>query len=258
MKDLSKKIEKISLLGINLNSMSLEDSVDYIRKLAKDKSGGYLCFINVHTITESQWNLGLAKALNGAVLGAIDGVPLIWLAKALGYHIGGRVAGPDFIMNLIHKEFSLAHGFIGGMPGVADKIIEILGVQGVSLCPPVREFSEKNVKEDLIGFFNKCDELKMNPTYIWVGLGAPKQELWIAEATRLYPSKLFFGIGAAFDFISGKKSRAPLWMQKMGLEWFYRLIQEPRRLAKRYFITNSAFVFFAVKEVMQKKLLGRR
>jgi N-acetylglucosaminyldiphosphoundecaprenol N-acetyl-beta-D-mannosaminyltransferase len=107
----------------------------------------------------------------------------------------------------------------------------------------MRPFSAENAREDWAAFLKLCPQ---TPQLVWVGLGAPKQERWMREVAKVAPETLFFGIGAAMDFLSESKARAPGWMQRNGLEWFFRLVQEPRRLGMRYLATNSRFLIKAL------------
>jgi N-acetylglucosaminyldiphosphoundecaprenol N-acetyl-beta-D-mannosaminyltransferase len=143
---------------------------------------------------------------------------------------------------LLSNHWSEPHGFIGGLPGQAEEIAARFKLSSqVSYCSPMRPFSVENAREDWDMFLARCPGRKP-PRFIWVGLGAPKQEFWVEAISHLAPDSIFFAIGAAFDFHSGRKKRAPAWMQKSGLEWLYRLSTEPRRLGSRYLRTNSAFI----------------
>ena len=143
----------------------------------------------------------------------------------------------------------MTYGFIGGAPGQAEELARQFGVKANCYSPPVRPFSAENANEDSRNFLALCSGGQI-PSVVWVGLGAPKQELWMQAVSPLATATLFFGIGAAFDFLTGSKSRAPLWMQKNGLEWLYRLSREPGRLGGRYLVTNSLFTVKVAKEII--------
>jgi N-acetylglucosaminyldiphosphoundecaprenol N-acetyl-beta-D-mannosaminyltransferase len=254
MQSESKPNQTAQLLGVAISKCDLPNAMGLLRTWIERGAGGYLCFSNVHTVTESQWNLGLRNALNGAKLAVADGVPLLWLARCLGDPIQGRVCGPDFMRELIRLDPEMVHGLIGGAPGVAQELVRKMGIRAVCYSPPMRPFSAENVQDDLDRFAETCARLSLTPRVVWVGLGAPKQELWMSVAAGIRTDLLFLGVGAAFDFLSEKKSRAPVWMQNLGLEWLFRLIQEPRRLARRYLVTNSLFVAYSVRAVLATRL----
>jgi N-acetylglucosaminyldiphosphoundecaprenol N-acetyl-beta-D-mannosaminyltransferase len=150
---------------------------------------------------------------------------------------------------LLVSQKDAVHGFIGGKPGIADRISTRYGVRSILYSPPMRGFSPQNAHEDWENFLALCLDRKP-PQIIWVGLGAPKQELWIQEISKRAPEVLFFGVGAAFDFLAGAQDRAPHWMQKFGLEWVHRLFQDPRRLWRRYLSTNFKFLMKVSTEIL--------
>lgn len=240
------------ILGIPISRTSLKEALDLCHERAKLRKGGYVCFANVHTVTESQWNPSLRRALSKATFSAPDGMPLVWVSRLKRSPIPERVCGIDFQEAFIAQYPEIPQGFLGGAPGKADRMVvhyrERSGLRsGSAYCPPFRPFSKENVREDWDGFVHACNGNP--PPVVWIGLGAPKQELWMAEASQLAPETLFLGIGAAFDALTGTYRRAPLWMRRSGLEWLYRLLREPRRLWKRYFVTNSAFLIYLLLEI---------
>lgn len=220
--------------------MGFDEAVSTLSKRARDKAGLAVYFANVHTVTESTENPALAHAMQNALCLA-DGMPLVWVSRLFRSAIHSRVCGPDFMAKFLEKNRDLAHGFIGGAPGQAEKVAEIFHIESICDSPPMRPFSPENVRDDLNRFSRKLSGRPF-PNMIWVGLGAPKQELWISEAIKLYPETLFLGVGAAFDFLAGTKPRAPRLMQKMGMEWLFRLLSEPKRLWRRYLKTNTLFI----------------
>jgi N-acetylglucosaminyldiphosphoundecaprenol N-acetyl-beta-D-mannosaminyltransferase len=154
------------------------------------------------------------------------------------------------------KEFLLktldqSHGFVGGAPGQAEEIAAMFGVKGVFYSPPYRSFSSENAVDDWNRFLDLCPN-RVPPSCVWVGLGAPKQEFWMQTISPLAPATLFFGVGAAFDFLSGSIKRAPKWMRDSGFEWLYRASQEPKRLFIRYLITNTKFLYLATAELLKR------
>ncbi len=235
----------VRLLGNPVSLLGMDGALMDCEARVAAKSGGYVCFVNVHTVTESQWNPQLREALSVAQLGLADGMPLVWLSKLKKKPIGSRVCGPDFMKEFFRRNPGFTYGLLGGAPGVAEKVAAAYGVPAVCYSPPLRPFSADNVRDDLTQLVLKSPD-KQLPRVVWVGLGAPKQELWMHAARLHAPQTLFLGVGAAFDFLAGTKARAPLWMREAGLEWLFRLGSEPRRLFKRYFVTNSVFLILAL------------
>ena len=207
-------------------------------------SGGYACFVNVHSLTESTRQPALRESLRGATYCFADGMPLVWLARRLGEPIAGRAAGPDFMPALLDRTRGLRHGLVGG-DGLGERIAMRCGLDAVIHAPPRRAFSPDHALEDWEAFRARC--AGDVPRIVWIGLGAPKQELWMAAVAPHAPGVMFFGVGAAFDLLAGLQPRAPRWMQTRGLEWLYRLAREPRRLAGRYAVTNTRFLSRALQ-----------
>jgi N-acetylglucosaminyldiphosphoundecaprenol N-acetyl-beta-D-mannosaminyltransferase len=217
---------------------SFSQALDRLRARILSGEGGYACFINVHTFEESLERPALLESFRESYLNFPDGMPLVWWGKLHGRKLE-KVSGPDVFATLT-TDFSIPHALLGGSP---ETLKRLEWIPGPKFSPPFRptpegSFSEEVVLEDLRAL--AWDETK--PLAVWVGLGAPKQELWMRVASRLRPRWFFLGVGAAFDYHSGKVSRAPVWMQQAGLEWFSRLLSEPRRLGPRYIQTNLKFL----------------
>jgi N-acetylglucosaminyldiphosphoundecaprenol N-acetyl-beta-D-mannosaminyltransferase len=144
------------------------------------------------------------------------------------------------------------HKFVGGRPGQSEAIAQAFGVRGVHFSPEFRAFSAENAAQDWAQFLRLCPGGEA-PRLVWVGLGAPKQELWMECVSRLAPRTVFLGVGAAFDFLSESKRRAPKWAQRSGLEWAHRLVSEPQRLGVRYLTTNARFGWLVAKGLLHKE-----
>lgn len=245
--------DRVSILGSQISRLGFEDALNACDLKLAQNTGGYVCFANVHNVTEGLFNTEVQNAINQSFLSVADGVPLVWASLLKNRPVNSRVCGPDFMNSFVMRHVSVPQGFIGGVPGVAQALAKKYSLSdAICYSPPLRDYSEANVREDLENFIKLCP--KGLPQIIWVGLGAPKQELWIHTASKIHPHILFFGVGAAFDFLTEKKRRAPLWMQKSGLEWLFRLSQEPGRLWKRYFVTNSLFILKLTLELMKEKI----
>jgi N-acetylglucosaminyldiphosphoundecaprenol N-acetyl-beta-D-mannosaminyltransferase len=240
----------VSILGIPVSRLDLRGAVEACLSQIQAGRGGYVCFANVHSLTEAKQDPIVRDAMLGSSFVFADGVPLVWTAKLKRQPIQSRVCGPDFMKAMLETTKGELHGFIGGAPGQAEKLAERFGVQAVCYSPPMRHYSAKNAREDWQEFLKTCPGGRA-PRIIWVGLGAPKQERWMHAINSSSEEALFFGVGAAFDFLAGVKRRAPLWMQKLGLEWLFRLGCEPRRLLKRYIINSAAYLYFTFIETIK-------
>lgn len=243
----------LNLLGIPISRRGLDEALRHCANRAKERSGGYVCFVNVHTVTEAQDSPRLAEALWNATLALADGMPLVWVSKLRGQPVESRVCGPDFMERFLKEHPTIPQGFIGGSPGQAETLASRLGGRPACYSPPMRVFSEDNAIEDWRTFLSLKPDTAP-PAVVWVGLGAPKQELWMRAVSVIAPETLFFGVGAAFDFLAGTKRRAPAWMRKAGLEWSYRLFQEPARLWKRYGKTNLKFISLLFGEAIHGRI----
>lgn len=257
------KDDKINILGSRISVWNLDETVSRLARLAEEGGKHYICISNVHTVVTGMEDPEYAAVTNGATLATADGVPLIWASKVLGPpRIEGRASGPD-IMRILLTEPSyshLSHYFYGSTPEVLGrlesevrKIAPKANIAG-SYSPPKRD--ARPAREPLSAEeVEDCARIDgARPHFVWVGLGAPKQELWMARARAHLKAPVLLGVGAAFDFIAGNKKRAPQWMQNSGLEWAYRFGQEPRRLASRYLKTNPVFVAAVARQALLRKL----
>lgn len=241
--------ERFNVIGCQISKVTKRGAIDKVLEGVRSGRGGYVCFTNVHTSVTAHGNPKFLTVLNESFLTFPDGKPLYWVGKLKGIGDVEQVPGPEFLPELLETDATppLRHYFYGGRPEVLEILIanlkagyphaDIVGWES----PPFRELTEEE-DEQVVA------RIRDSGTHIvWVGLGAPKQEYWMqAHAERLKPA-LLMGVGAAFDFHAGSVKRAPGWMRFMGLEWLHRLIQEPRRLWKRYLVTNTLFIFYVLK-----------
>lgn len=213
-------------------------------------------FCTTHTLVEASGNARLREVLNHPeAVASPDGMPLVWVGRAMGKSVG-RVCGPDLMPLLIDRSRAQGarHFFYGGAPGVADALAAKLGerfpgmVVAGTHSPPFRPLTSAEDAAE-IELINAA-----TPDYVWVGLGSPKQDLWIGEHRSRLDAPVLFAVGAAFDFHSGGLRRAPVWMQRTGTEWIYRLMAEPRRLLKRYTVVNSKFALLLARQILSRRL----
>jgi N-acetylglucosaminyldiphosphoundecaprenol N-acetyl-beta-D-mannosaminyltransferase len=204
----------------------------------------YVCVTGVHGVMESRRDPGLRRIHNAAGLVTPDGMPLVWLARRAGFDHVDRVYGPDLLLACCEHSVGRGyrHFFYGGGPGVPERLADRLtqrfpGLRVVgTYSPPFRALSPEE-GEEVVQRINSADA-----DFVWVGLSTPKQEQWMHEHRARLTAPVLIGVGAAFDFHGGSKRQAPRWMQRSGLEWLFRLGQEPRRLWRRYSYNNVRFV----------------
>ena len=238
-------IPRVNVLGVGVSAINLDSALAAIGGALEKKSKGYVCVTGVHGVMESQSDAALRGILNGAFLNTPDGMPMVWAGKLRGFREMDRVYGPD-LMNLVcdwSRRKNYTHFFYGGADGVALELkrrleekfpgLKIVG----TYTPPFRALNTDEEAE----LIRTVAALK--PDMIWVGLSTPKQERFMAQYGRKLDATLMFGVGAAFDFHAGRVRQAPRWMQRSGLEWFFRLCCEPRRLWKRYLKNNPVFAW---------------
>lgn len=240
-----------NILGNQISVIDMSATVEYLKKNTDMLRGRYVCVCNVHTTVMAYENEQYRNIQNGAVLNLPDGKPLTIVGHHHGYMEMGRVAGPDLMEEVfrISAEQKWRHYFYGSTSETLGALRERLervyqGIQIVGMyAPPFRDLT---IEEDA-EIVNSINEKK--PDFIWIGLGAPKQEIFMYHH-REQLDGVMIGVGAGFNFHAGMVKRAPLWMQRIGLEWFYRMMQEPGRLWKRYFKTNWKFLKLVRREGM--------
>jgi N-acetylglucosaminyldiphosphoundecaprenol N-acetyl-beta-D-mannosaminyltransferase len=231
-------------LGVGISVLNLKTALAAIADAVQGRRKGYLCVTGVHGVMEAQEDAAFKTILNNAFLCTPDGMPMVWAGKLAGHREMSRVYGPDLLLDVCawSEESGCTHFFYGGADGVADLLAQKLKAKFPKLAvvgtftPPFRPLTAEEVAK-LQG-----QVAAAKPDILWVGLSTPKQEKFMAEFLPKLDVTLMVGVGAAFDFLSGRVRQAPRWMQRSGLEWFYRLCSEPRRLAKRYFRNNPLFV----------------
>lgn len=238
---------RVNVLGIGLSPLNLDLAAAAVAEALTSKTKGYVCVSGVHGVSEAQRDPELRRILNQSFLNTPDGMPMVWMGRLQGFEQMRRVYGPDLMLRVCELGCprGVKHFFYGGAPGVADKLRERLQQKFPALqvagtySPPFRPLNAQE-EADLC---HRVAELK--PDIFWVGLSTPKQEKFMARYWQKLDATLFFGVGAAFDFHAGQVRQAPLWMQRSGLEWLFRLGCEPRRLWRRYLTNNPLFLLRA-------------
>jgi N-acetylglucosaminyldiphosphoundecaprenol N-acetyl-beta-D-mannosaminyltransferase len=244
----------VNILGVKVNMLNLEKTVEVMDYWIQNEFHNYICVAAVSTIMACQRSRLARKCVNQAGLVTSDGMPLVWLGRIYGFD-AQRVYGPDLMLYTCEKSVSkgYSHYFYGGLPGVPERLAYKLcqrfpGLNVAGTCsPPFRKMTPDEDRA-IIKQINQA-----NPDILWVGLSSPKQDLWMAKHLGKIKAPVMIGVGAAFDFHSGSIRQAPLWMQHSGLEWAFRLFQEPRRLWRRYLFDNPAFVMYVLLQLMKVK-----
>lgn len=236
------------IMGVNIAVTNMDKTVRRIGENLDNWRGEYICVSNVHTTVTAWEDPDYRAVQNGAVMALPDGGPLSQYSRRKGFAEAARVTGPDLMKQLLQesRDKHYRHYFYGSTPETLEALrrrIEtaypgavIAGMES----PPFRPLTDAEDAEAVA----RINEAR--PDFVWVGLGAPKQERWMA-AHKGRVHALMLGVGAAFDYEAGNIRRAPAWMQRCNLEWLYRLLQDPGRLFRRYLVTNTKFLWWALR-----------
>jgi N-acetylglucosaminyldiphosphoundecaprenol N-acetyl-beta-D-mannosaminyltransferase len=241
-------IERVNVLGVGISAINLDVAKQAFTEAILKRSKGYVCVSGVHGVMESQADSRLREIHNRAFLCTPDGMPMVWLGRMNGFKHMDRVYGPDLMLDIFSASVQNGwkHFFYGGANGVALELKARLESRfpGVKITgtyePPFRPLNpdEEKALTQLVS--------DTKPDIFWVGLSTPKQERFMAEYLQRLDTTLMVGVGAAFDFHAGRVKQAPRWIQRSGMEWFFRLCTEPRRLWRRYLKNNPRFVFLTL------------
>jgi N-acetylglucosaminyldiphosphoundecaprenol N-acetyl-beta-D-mannosaminyltransferase len=233
------------------------DEVCFIVAAATRRDGGYVTVCNVHSLVTARSDSEHLRALLESIANVADGMPLVWAARMLGRPTVRQVRGLTLFERLLSgDDFGVTrHFLIGGTPETQHLLSEtvrarfpmaaIVGRWIPNFTPGVPSLPD-SIRNDIVN---------ARPDVIWVGLGCPRQEKWMLRHWRFLAPAVLIGVGAAFDFLAGTKRTAPIWMQRLGAEWLFRLLTEPRRLAWRYFRTNPAFLWRIAAQIVRERLV---
>lgn len=243
---------RCKVLGTQLDVLDWQQALLTSLHWAQRRESRYVCHTNVHAVITGTRDDSFRHTLNGADLVAPDGMPLVWVMRRRGHARQPRLSGPDFMWRFCSRAADRGLGIYlyGGTPETLERLrarlrqafpaIRIVG----TYAPPFRPMSSLELQE--IG--TRINESGAHA--VFVGLGCPKQECWMAEQRgRIHA--VMFGVGAAFDYHAGNLRRAPAWMRRYGLEWLHRLISDPRRLWRRYLVTNSLFLLLMTRHALR-------
>lgn len=231
---------RFNVLGVGVSALTFRQAVNLVLRSRGEKGLGYVCVCTVHGISEARSDVAFRRILNRSYLTTPDGMPLVWL----GPRGVERVYGPDLMLAVCDagRATGLRHYFYGGAPGVAAQLAQSLATRFPGLevagtfAPPYRPLDATESAA------LQAEVRRVQPDVVWVGLSTPKQERFMAEYWEKLDAGVLLGVGAAFDFHTGRVRQAPRWIQRSGFEWLFRLCMEPRRLGPRYLKTNPSFI----------------
>lgn len=251
---INKEINNFYILGVKISAIDMDEACSVVQGAIAKRQKKYICVCPVSTIMECQKDNQVLESVNSADLATPDGMAVVWLGRMFGYRNIRRVYGPELMEALcaISAKSGFKNYLYGSTREVLGKLKERLTkcypgltISGV-FSPPFRKLSDGEDNQIV-------EELNNNaPDIIWVGLGSPKQDLWMHEHRNRLNAPVLIGVGAAFDFLSGTKLQAPRWIRDHGFEWLFRLVTEPKRLWRRYLIDNSLFIYFVMVELITK------
>jgi N-acetylglucosaminyldiphosphoundecaprenol N-acetyl-beta-D-mannosaminyltransferase len=233
------------LLGISVEALNMELALNRIARELEARRKGYICMAGVHGIMEAHRDAELAAIYAGSSITMPDGTPTVWVGRWQGHKAMQRVAGPDLMLEIFRrKEFAgCTHFLYGGEERVAEQLRDRFTRRFPWACivgtytPPFRDLNAEE-ERSLIARIRK-----LKPDIIWVGISTPKQERFMHRYLHRLDTTLMFGVGAAYDFHTGRIHDAPQWIKTIGMQWMHRLLQDPRRLWKRYLRNNPAFLW---------------
>ena len=243
---------KVHVLGTEIDALTMDIALDRIAQQLQDPRPAYVCVTGVHGVVEAMRNPALAEAYAHSAMNVPDGMPLVWVGRQQGHTHMKRVAGPDLMLEVFRdKRFAdVRHYLYGGDDGVARELRNRLQVQCPharivgTYTPPFRPLSA----EERTAFIE--DVKRAKPDILWIGISCPKQEIFMAEMLPLLDVRLMFGVGAAFDYHTGRIRDCAEWIKLCGLQWLHRLLQNPRRLWRRYLRNNPIFLWHITLQLL--------
>lgn len=247
------------VVGVSIDVLTWGEALARIGNWAREHESRYVCLCNAHSVVTAAHDLAFAKVIGGADMATPDGAPVAWMLRRLGHRGQRRINGPDLMWQMC--ELAALKGISVFLYGASDETLALLQCRlNTSFpklkisgrhAPPFRPLSTQE-EEAVVRMINAS-----GAGIVWIGLGCPKQELWMASQKGRIAA-VMIGVGAAFDFHAGKISRAPEWMRGAGLEWLHRLAKEPRRLWRRYLVTNTLFMLKASRQLLSRWADPRR
>ncbi len=246
---------RVNVLGVGVDAIDMDDAVEAVRGWIRSRQPAYVCVTPAHSVMDCRRDPALRRIYNASGLTTPDGMAIVWLLHLHGRRHVTRVYGPDLVHAVCAASVAPGwrHFFLGGRPGVAEAMARQLsqrhpGLAVAGTLAPAFGTPDAAEDEAIVAAVNDT-----RPDIVWVGLGSPKQERWMASHLGRISAPVLIGVGAAFDYLSGRLSQAPTWVQRSGLEWLYRWVHEPVRLAPRY----SRYPLFVLLVALQAAGLAR-
>jgi len=238
-------IERVNVLGVGVSAIDMNKALEQIDEWVCNGERRYVCVCPVHSIMECRRSAEVRHVFNSAGMVTPDGMPLVWVAHASGHPEVSRVYGPDLMLAELTASARTGHRhfFYGGGHGVAQRLAERMKARfpGLAIAgvyePPYAPL-DRLCTDEMASIINAAQ-----PDVVWIGMSSPKQDRWMARMRDRLDAAVLIAVGAAFDFHSGAVKQAPVWMQRSGLEWVYRLATDPRRLWRRYLVDNPWFLW---------------
>jgi N-acetylglucosaminyldiphosphoundecaprenol N-acetyl-beta-D-mannosaminyltransferase len=258
---LPQDVRMREILGLPIAMTDYAEAMDVMDGMIARREPGYVCATAVHAVMVGQDDPEMRAALEGSTLTVPDGMPLVWAANLLGEDLRDRVYGPELMLRYCERSAEKGHRVFlyggrdqGSLAQLALNLrLRFPGIKVVGgYSPPFRALTDDE-DNAIAAQINAAQ-----PDVVWVGIGVPKQEKWMARMRDRIEAPVLAAVGAAFDFHAGRVSMAPEWMQNRGLEWTYRIAQEPRRLLPRYLIHNPRFVAKIAAQLVRERLRPRR
>jgi len=242
----------VDLFGIKIYSVRMDDILAFCEDHIKRRSNLCLGMVNVAKIVNSRTDLSLRRSLNEADIILADGLPIVWLSRLVGKPLLERVAGIDIMFCLLENASKKKYRvfFLGARREILQKVIQGVQTKYPGVC----------IAGYIDGYFKESEELNVakqikdsSADILFVAMSSPKKEDFLRKWRKFMDVPICHGVGSSFDVFAGVTKRAPIWMQKSGLEWLYRVIQEPRRLWKRYLVTNTIFIILSIKAIFNAR-----
>ena len=238
-------IERVNVLGVGVSAIDMNMALEQIDEWVRNGERRYVCVCPVHSIMECRRSAEVRHVFNSAGMVTPDGMPLVWVAHASGHPEVSRVYGPDLMLAELaaSERTGHRHFFYGGGRGVAQRLAERMkarfpGLAVAGVYEPPYAPLDRLCTDEMASIINAAQ-----PDVVWIGMSSPKQDRWMARMRDRLDAAVLIAVGAAFDFHSGAVKQAPVWMQRSGLEWAYRLATDPRRLWRRYLVDNPWFLW---------------
>jgi len=254
---MNKGSYRVRILGCPVDNLSLEETLGLIDKIIEEKKISQHVVINVNKLLQARREPELLKIIDSCRIINVDGVPILWAAKILGVSIKERIAGIDLMDRLLERAALKGYSvfFLGAEEDIVRKVVKICCVRypNLKIAGYRNGYWKEEEEKEVVEYIKQC-----RPDILFVAISSPKKEKFLSKYLEEMGIPFVMGVGGAFDVIGGKTKRAPKWIQRIGLEWFFRLIQEPKRLWKRYLIGNALFLWLVFKEFIKIKILKKR